>query len=216
MVNSYERKFNRQSVLKTAKVVADHGVFDCIVMDFSSKGARVLFGATTSLPEHVTIKLSDGTSYDAVCRWVRGEEAGFEFTADTSMSLASRHLAWQAYERLLAEEYGPLAQLERADFLDDESVRVAAVAVFAALVDLQTVLKRCAVRPDPDPPEPDQPEPDQPEPDQPEHDQHSAASTAASTGVLSGTGPLQSIAAGNSNTATTIMPRPFSLPPSPP
>lgn len=206
MVNSYERKFNRQSVLKTAKVVADHGVFDCIVMDFSSKGARVLFGATTSLPEHVTIKLSDGTSYDAVCRWVRGEEAGFEFTADTSMSLASRHLAWQAYERLLAEEYGPLTQLERADFLDDESVRVATVAVFAALVDLQTVLKRCGVRPDPDPPEADQPG----------HDQHSTASTAASTGVLSGTGPLQSIAAGNSNTAATIMPRPFSLPPSPP
>lgn len=197
MVNSYERKFNRQSVLKTAKVFADHGVFDCIIMDFSNKGARVLFGATTSLPEHVTIKLSDGTSYDAVCRWVRGEEAGFEFTADTSMSLASRHLAWQAYERLLAEEYGPLAQLERADFLDDESVRVAAVAVFAALVDLQTVLKRCGVRPDPD---------------QPELDQHSTASTAASTGVLSGTGPLQSIAAGNSNTATTIVPRP----PSPP
>ena len=183
--SAFDRRCDRQSVLKIAKVVADAGVFDCIIVDLSSQGARIRFGAATALPEFVALRMADGTSFDAVRRWTRGEEAGLEFTADTSLSRAAREQAWALHERLLNEGYPPLDELKRSDYFDDAPIRVAAVAVFAALVELQAVLKQRGLPPD-----------------------HSRASTTASTGPLSGTGPLQSMAAGNTSTAATTPGRP--------
>ena len=178
-------------MIRTAKIIAGDTVFDCLIMDLSAHGARVRFGSTTSVPEQVAIRLPDGTSYDAIRRWVRGEEAGFEFIAETGLSVEARQLALAYYERLVGEDYAPLAALERADFLNDEAVRVASVTVFLALVELQAVLKRRGMPFSGAVP-----------------DAISRASTPASTGVLIGTGPLHSIAAGTNSTSATTQPRP--------
>ena len=167
-------------MLKIAKVVAETAVFDCIVVDMSAHGARVRFGAATVVPDVLTLKLADGTSYDARRRWTRGEEAGLEFIADTSLSGAARRQAWALQERLAQECLPPLEALRAAGYFADEVIRAAALTAEAGLGALQAVLARRGLPPS-----------------------HSAAASAASTGVLSGTGPLQSMAAGRTSTAAT-------------
>ena len=189
----FDRQSDRKAVLRTAKIVFENAVLDCIIVDLSPRGARVRFGSASALPMNMSVKLPDGTSYDAVRRWVRGEEAGLEFLSDTSLSPAARAAALEFHQRFIAEDYAPLIALERADFLHDEAVRVASVAVFLALVELQTVLKRRGVPL---------------EGADPRSSPISTASTPASTGVLSGIGPLQSIAPGNTRTSATIQLRP--------
>ncbi len=189
----FDRQSDRKAVLRTAKVVFDNAVFDCLIIDMSARGARVRFGSTLAVPMNVSLKLPDGTSYDAVRRWVRGEEAGLEFLSDTSVSPATRAAALAFHTRFLGEDYPPLVALEKADFLHDEAVRVAAVAVFLALVELQTVLKRRGVPL---------------EGAAPRLSPINTASTPASTGVLSGSGPLQSMAAGKTSTSAVTPPRP--------
>ena len=174
-----DRKAERQSVLKMAKVMTGTSLYDCIIIDFSTKGARIRFGSATALPDAVSLQLPDGTSYDAIRRWTRGDEVGLEFLADTSLGREAREQAWLIREQLIHQPFRPLESLKRADYFDDEPIRVAAVAVFAALVELETVLKRRGLPPS----------------------TQSTATTTASIGPLTGTGPLQSMAAGSANIA---------------
>ena len=170
---TFDRKAERQSVLKMAKVMTGTSLYDCIIIDFSTKGARIRFGSATALPDAVSLKLPDGTSYDAIRRWTRGDEVGLEFLADTSLGREAREQAWLIREQLIHQPFPPLESLKRVDYFDDEPIRVAAVAVFVALVELETVLKRRGLPPS----------------------TQSTATTTASIGPLTGTGPLQSMAA---------------------
>lgn len=67
-------------LIRAAKLITSHGEFVCVLRDVSATGVSVkLFHA---LPEskRVELELQCGDRFEMDCRWIRGREAGFEFT----------------------------------------------------------------------------------------------------------------------------------------
>ncbi|OGS59158.1 MAG: hypothetical protein A3J40_12160 [Erythrobacter sp. RIFCSPHIGHO2_12_FULL_63_10] len=72
-------------LIRAAKLITAHGEFVCVLRDISSTGVSVkLFHA---LPDCKTVELElqCGDSYEMVRRWIRGREAGFEFTGSVNI-----------------------------------------------------------------------------------------------------------------------------------
>jgi hypothetical protein len=78
---SDRRKFPREKVLKSAKIIVNHGqtVFDCLVLDESPAGVYIDLGALVALPPEVTIQYGSGATFLAERRWNAGTRFGFEF-----------------------------------------------------------------------------------------------------------------------------------------
>jgi len=75
------RKHHRDKVLKSAKIIVNHGqtVFDCLVLDESPAGVFIDLGALVALPPEVTIQFASGATFQAERRWNAGTRFGFEF-----------------------------------------------------------------------------------------------------------------------------------------
>ena len=79
------RKERRGSAIKSAKIVYGGpwaGIIDCLIMDLSSKGARLETILVIDVPEFFVLKFSDGTERRVHKRWSSGHQIGVEFTDD--------------------------------------------------------------------------------------------------------------------------------------
>jgi hypothetical protein len=79
----------RKTALKGGQLIIGSELLNCFVLNMSGTGARVSFREPVALPEAVTLKLGDGSTYPAVCIWARETEVGLQFTAAPSAT-ASR------------------------------------------------------------------------------------------------------------------------------
>jgi hypothetical protein len=75
------RRAVRSRVIKAAQVVSGGSSLDCVAFELSIGGARLHCPATAEMPEQAILRLPDGTSRPAQCRWQIGAESGFEFLA---------------------------------------------------------------------------------------------------------------------------------------
>lgn len=72
-------------LIRAAKLITAHGEFVCVLRDISSTGVSVkLFHA---LPDCKTVELElqCGDTHEMERRWIRGREAGFEFTGSVNI-----------------------------------------------------------------------------------------------------------------------------------
>ena len=137
----------RQRVIKSAKLVFNGGVIDCVVLNISAKGARVLLPMPTPLPEQVALHLSGGVIYNAQRRWGVGEEVGFEFEGAPSLSAIAAARAMPFYEAL--RDISPdqiLARLQVERWFDDPVVSDLAQDLGAAHAALLTALRQRATQ----------------------------------------------------------------------
>jgi hypothetical protein len=75
-----KRRWHRHPVRLSAQVSTGVSTFDCVVVDLSEGGAQVDFATPVPLPDHVTLKTSNGEVFPAWCRWMKGTRTGLEFT----------------------------------------------------------------------------------------------------------------------------------------
>ena len=132
----------REAVLKSAQIIFDHSVIDCLVLDVSEAGAKVRTAAVVLIPERVTLRFRGGTIFPAVRRWTRGMEIGFSFEATASLGEEEAELAWRIYESVRAatiEE--PLRLLRDRGYFDDIALRAAAEEAEAGLRRLEAMLR---------------------------------------------------------------------------
>jgi hypothetical protein len=71
----------RKSALKGGHLIIGSELLDCFVLNMSDTGARVSFRKPVALPEAVTLRLGDGSTYPAPCIWARETEVGLQFMA---------------------------------------------------------------------------------------------------------------------------------------
>lgn len=136
-----QRAEPRKRMLKSAKLVFNGGVMDCIVLDISAKGALVLLPAPMPLPEQVALHLSGGVIYHARRRWRRGQDVGFEFKDAPSLSAIAVARAFPFYEAL--RNISPdqiLAELQAERWFDDPVLSDLAQDLGAAYAALVTAL----------------------------------------------------------------------------
>lgn len=137
----------RQRVIKSAKLVFNGGVIDCVVLDISAKGARVLLPMPTPLPEHVALHLSGGVIYNARRRWERGQEVGFEFEGPPSLNVIAATRAMPFYEAL--RDISPdeiLVRLQAERWFDDPVLSDLAQDLGATHAALLTALRQRATQ----------------------------------------------------------------------
>ena len=133
----------RMAVLKTAKLVFNGAVFDCVVVNASTAGVRVRLHAPVALPEHLVIQIAGGAAMPAERRWARGLEAGLHFAGPATLSAVRRGDALRIYEELRSNGIvGPLDELRRLRCFDDPALSSLADAADAAVRDLETALRR--------------------------------------------------------------------------
>ncbi len=134
----------RKRVLKGAKLVFNGGgVIDCTVLDISAKGALVLLPAPMPLPEQVALHLSGGVVYHARRRWARGQDVGFEFEENPSLSAVASAKALPFYEAL--RDVSPdqiLAKLQAERWFDDPVLSDLAQELGAAHAALVAALRQ--------------------------------------------------------------------------
>src|SRR3546814_17509985 len=76
-------------LIRAAKLITAHGEFVCVLRDISSTGVSVkLFHA---LPDCKTVELElqCGDTHEMERSWIRGREAGFEFTGSVNIDRRS-------------------------------------------------------------------------------------------------------------------------------
>ena len=145
--DNQQRAEPRKRVLKGVKLVFDGGIIDCVVLDISAKGARVLLPMPTPLPEQVALHLSGGVTYNARRCWGSGEEVGFEFEGGPSLSAVSAARAMVSYEAL--RDISPdqiLARLQAERWFDDPVLSDLAQDLGAAYTALVTTLRQRATQ----------------------------------------------------------------------
>jgi hypothetical protein len=69
----------RSAVVRIAAVEFGFTSIRGVILDLSATGARIYLPPHAEIPELVTLRLSDGATRGACCRWRRHDEAGFEF-----------------------------------------------------------------------------------------------------------------------------------------
>jgi hypothetical protein len=74
----------RKAALKGGHLIIGSELLDCFVLNMSDTGARVSFRNPVVLPEGITLRLSDGSTYPAIRVWAHGTEAGLQFTTAPS------------------------------------------------------------------------------------------------------------------------------------
>ena len=74
-----KRSAQRSSVVRLAAVEFGFTSLRGVVLDMSATGARIYLPPHETVPELVTLRLPDGVTRGACCRWRRDDEAGFQF-----------------------------------------------------------------------------------------------------------------------------------------
>ncbi len=69
----------RIRTIRNARIKFGNTSLDCVLLDFSSRGARVNVGSATDIPKRLVIVLHDNSSHNAALRWARDREIGLEF-----------------------------------------------------------------------------------------------------------------------------------------
>lgn len=143
------RGAQRDRVLKGGQITFGNSVLDCIVLDVSISGARVSCSTLALVPEVVTLRLRDGSTYPARRAWARGEELGLEFTGRVGASGDEGRIrrAWAALEAVqVADPVSWLQILQAERFFGDETLHQAAKAAEAGHMRLEAALRPHAVR----------------------------------------------------------------------
>ena len=83
------RRVKRIPVFKSAKVVFNDALRDCVVRDISSLGAKLAFVSTAYLPDNFSLTFDSARTLRS-CRvaWRTGTEIGVEFQDSTFRSAA--------------------------------------------------------------------------------------------------------------------------------
>jgi hypothetical protein len=140
-VGGDKRSSIRQFVLKSAKIVFNQSVVDCLVVSVSETGVRVRTAAMMPIPEKVTLRFAGGAVFSAERRWARGMEIGFALDGTASLPEEAAQTAWQIYEMIRAtsiEEPIKLLQIRR--FFDDLALQKMAEQAEAGLRHLERAL----------------------------------------------------------------------------
>lgn len=88
-VNPAERRLHtRVGVMLMATLRSTHGIFDCMVLDLSRGGAKVMLHEPHTIGGNVTLLLGGFGSFRAQPMWQRGEMIGIRF-ADPPETIAS-------------------------------------------------------------------------------------------------------------------------------
>jgi hypothetical protein len=147
--NTSRRRNVREAVLRTAQIVYRDSIIDCILINISSKGARVRTAAMIPLPDRVTLRVRGGAVFPSVCRWARGLEVGLAFVELPSISEQHAHEIRTIYASFLGEGIKEaLQRLRGVDFFGDLSLKEIAEHAEQAHASLDAALKaRAAVDP---------------------------------------------------------------------
>lgn len=137
------RKASRAPVIKSAKVAIGigQGIYNCLVLDESSKGALVDFGALVSLPDEVTLQISNGAIYQARRSWSVGTKAGLEYIGERVVT--GDTAAWMMKLSDMLQTEGVLAavsSMRASRFFNHEELRHAAEAAETAFSRLEAIL----------------------------------------------------------------------------
>jgi hypothetical protein len=139
-----ERRINaRAPVIKSAKVAIGigQGMYNCLVLDESSKGVLVDFGALVTLPDEVTLQISNGAMYQARRRWSVGTKAGLEYIGEQVVT--DDTAAWIMKLTDILQTRGVVAAvstLRASRFFNHEELRRTAEEAEAAFSRLEAVL----------------------------------------------------------------------------
>lgn len=139
-----QRREYRKAFLKRAQIVFNGAGIDCIVENMSEGGARIRLGTPIALPDVVSLRFNDGTSYSARRRWSRGTVVGIQFDGEGPGAEAGRrHLAQALRAAVDATDPAEAMRLLRQVwFFGDEDLRRAAEAVEVARARLDSALSR--------------------------------------------------------------------------
>lgn len=146
-MNSFDEKRDsrRQSVLKTAKILWDASVVDCLVVEQSTTGVRVSMSIPMTVPDQVTIHFGGGAVRPATRQWTRGTEIGFEFAGSAGLDTVATSEALAILVGLhgtgLNDIFDRLAAFR---FFDDAELGSTALAAQAAIQRLEAALQRRA------------------------------------------------------------------------
>lgn len=80
------RRPGRCTMFKTAHLVSEGAVLDCVLLDLSPHGAQIFLLTPADLPDVVILWLPGGESRSVRRRWQRGLHIGFEAVADAASS----------------------------------------------------------------------------------------------------------------------------------
>lgn len=72
------RRTRRERLLLRAKLVIGDGVYDCILLDQTSAGARLETLLPMALPEQFSLRFPDGRQLACQRRWTNGRRLGVE------------------------------------------------------------------------------------------------------------------------------------------
>lgn len=128
----------RQAVFKSAKLIYNECVTDCLVLNVSPLGARVQTSVPAPIPEQVRLRFSDGATFLADRRWVGGLDIGFAFDGTASLQDAEAELALKvraAVQATSIEE--PIRLLKSVRFFGDVALQAVAEKAEAGLRDLE-------------------------------------------------------------------------------
>jgi hypothetical protein len=81
------RRHERVGVMLMASLRSTNGIFDCMVLDISRGGAKLILGEPQALPPSVTLMLGGFGSFRAQTVWQHNEILGIRFT-DTPEAIA--------------------------------------------------------------------------------------------------------------------------------
>ena len=121
------RLADRKAVLKGAQIIFQDSVFDCVVLNISTKGARVRTEAMMPVPEQVSLSLRDGTVVPALRRWARGTEIGFEFVGTMAFTKERARQARALLEVLRTKGLRATIERFRTEEIHDDSELAEAV-----------------------------------------------------------------------------------------
>lgn len=137
-----KRQSERQPVLKSAKVHFTNSVVDCLVLDLSATGARLSTELPVAFPEQVKIELRSGAVWNAVRRWQRGVETGFEIVGFSNLNLEASGRAAALYSDFRAASGHVVTErLAQEAFFDCPALRDAAAAFAAAQAKLEEAFR---------------------------------------------------------------------------
>jgi hypothetical protein len=135
----------REAVLKSAQIIFDQSVVDCLVLDVSETGARVRTASVFPIPRQVRLRFRGGATFPAERRWARGMEIGFSFATAATLAEVPAELAWKIYEYVRATSLEePLKLMRDYRFFDDLALEAAAEEAEAALRRLEAMLRALA------------------------------------------------------------------------
>jgi hypothetical protein len=137
------RKASRAPVIKSAKVALGigQGMYNCLILDESSKGVLVDFGALVAVPDEVTLQISNGAIYQARRCWSVGTKAGLEYIGEQVVT--GDTAAWMMKLSDILQTQGVVAAvstLRASQFFNHEELRRIAEEAERAFSRLEAVL----------------------------------------------------------------------------